>query len=120
LQELALDYELPKQLIMEHRSLSKLKSYLYRQAAGLINPEDRAHSHLLPSGGDRDRAALVIGSQSAEHPDPHRGRAAYPPGVRCALAGYQVVAADYSQIELRIMAHLSGETRACSRLPGKS
>jgi DNA polymerase I len=106
LEELAASYPLPK-LILEYRGVAKLKSTYTDKLPEQIDPADRAHPHLLSSGGRRDRPAVLIGSESAEHSDPH------PEGRRIRqafiAAGHSLVAADYSQIELRIMAHLSGD-----------
>ena len=70
-----------------------------------INPETgRVHTSFamarLPPGGFLDR------SQSAEHPDPHRGRPQNPPRLR-RRAGHLLISADYSQIELRLAAHVA-------------
>ena len=71
LQELALDYPLPK-VILEHRGLAKLKSTYTDKLPVMINPSNGPYSHLLPSGGNRDRTAFILGPQSAEYTDPNR------------------------------------------------
>ena len=74
----------------------------------MVNAEHRPRAH------DYAQAVAVTGrlstqrSQPAEHPDPHRRGPAHPRGVHRA-AGHVIVSADYSQIELRIMAHLSDD-----------
>ena len=109
LQELAedLDYPLPK-LILEHRGLSKLKSTYTDKLPLMINPKSgRVHTSY-------HQAVAATGRLSSSDPNlqniPIRSEA----GRRIRQAfiapqGYKIVAADYSQIELRIMAHLSGD-----------
>ena len=80
--------------------------HLHRQAAGDGQSRHRPRAHQLPPGRRRDRAPRLQRPEPAEHPDPHRGRAPHPPRLRRAR-GRVLVAGDYSQIELRIMAHLS-------------
>jgi DNA polymerase-1 len=96
--------------ILEYRTLTKLKgTYLDTLAAGR-QPAHGSPAHQLSPGGGADRAAVEQGPQPAEHPDPHpRGRPADPRGVRRRPPGRVLVALDYSQIELRILAHLSGD-----------
>jgi DNA polymerase I len=120
LQELALDYPLPK-LILDHRALSKAQIDLYRPAARTDRSGHRPRAYLLSPGGGGDRAVVVHRSESAEHPGAHRGGPAHPPGVHRAAGLQRIVAADYSQIELRIMAHLSeddGTAEGLRRRPG--
>ena len=62
--------------------------HLYRQAAGNGQSRHRPRAHQLPPGRCRDRAAVLLRSQPAEHPDPHRRRPPHPPGLRRA-AGSQ-------------------------------
>ncbi len=109
LEQLALDYPLPK-LILDYRELSKLKSTYTDKLPRMVNPRTgRVHTNYA-------QAVAVTGrlveqrSQPAEHPDPHRRRPAHPRGF-IAPPGSHIVSADYSQIELRIMAHLSGDER---------
>lgn len=105
MQELALDYELPA-LILEFRQLSKLKSTYTDALPQLVNPNTkRIHTSY-------NQAVTSTGRLSSNHPNlqniPVRteaGRAIRQAFI--APAGYQIMAADYSQIELRIMAHLS-------------
>ncbi len=105
LQELALEYELPS-MIMEHRGLSKLKStYTDKLPAQLNRTTQRIHSSF-------QQAVAATGRLSSTEPNlqniPIRsveGRKIRQAFV--AASGYKLVAADYSQVELRIMAHLS-------------
>jgi hypothetical protein len=60
------------------------QGHLHGQAAGHDQPGYGARAHLLPPGGDRHRAPVVVGSEPAEHPDPHRRGPAHPPRVHCA------------------------------------
>jgi len=105
LQELAIDYELPR-VILDHRALSKLKSTYTDKLPELINPETgRIHTsyHQAVAATGRlsssDPNLQNIPVRSAEG---RRIREAFVPGP-----GHVLLAADYSQIELRIMAHLS-------------
>ncbi len=107
LQELALDYPLPK-LLIEHRGLSKLKSTYTDKLPQMINPKTgRIHTSY-------HQAVTATGRLSSSDPNlqnipirTEEGRKVRQAFV--ASEGYKLVAADYSQIELRIMAHLSGD-----------
>lgn len=105
LQELALDYPLPKVLI-EHRGLSKLKSTYTDKLPKMINPASgRIHTSY-------HQAVTATGRLSSSDPNLQNIpiRSAEGRKIRQAFVareGYKIVAADYSQIELRIMAHLS-------------
>ena len=107
LQELALDFPLPK-LLLEHRSLSKLKGTYTDKLPGLINAETgRIHTSY-------HQAVTATGRLSSSDPNLQNIPIRTAEGRRIrrafvAPAGYRIVAADYSQIELRIMAHLSGD-----------
>ena len=107
LQELALDYPLPK-LILEHRGLSKLKSTYTDKLPQMINSvTGRIHTSY-------HQAVTATGRLSSSDPNLQNIPIRTPEGRRVrqafvAPAGYKLVAADYSQIELRIMAHLSGD-----------
>jgi DNA polymerase-1 len=107
LQELALDYELPK-LLLEHRSLSKLKSTYTDKLPLMINKRTgRIHTSY-------HQAITATGRLSSTDPNLQNIPVRTTEGRRIRHAfvapeGYQLVAADYSQIELRIMAHLSGD-----------
>ncbi|MFD1008533.1 DNA polymerase I [Oceanisphaera ostreae] len=105
LQELALDYPLPK-LLMEYRGLSKLKSTYTDKLPKMVNQ----HSGRIHTSYHQANAAT--GRLSSSDPNLQNIPIRTPEGRRIRQAfiaepGYQLVAADYSQIELRIMAHLS-------------
>ena len=105
LQELALDYPLPK-VIMEYRVLSKLKSTYTDQLPKQVNGETgRVHTSY-------HQAVTATGRLSSTDPNLQNIPIRTEEGRRIRKAfiaeeGYELVAADYSQIELRIMAHLS-------------
>ena len=107
LQELARDYPLPK-LILEYRSLSKLKSTYTDRLPEQINPRTgRVHTSY-------HQAVAATGRLSSSGPNLQNIpiRSALGRRIRKAFIappGQLVLAADYSQIELRIMAHLSGD-----------
>lgn len=107
LQELAHDYMLPK-LILESRSLSKLKSTYTDKLPEMINPDSgRVHTSY-------QQAVAATGRLSSTEPNLQNIPIRNEEGRRIRQAfiapkGYVIVAADYSQIELRIMAHLSGD-----------
>ena len=105
LQELALDYPLPK-VLLEHRSLAKLKSTYTDKLPTMINPASkRIHTSYHQAG-------TATGRLSSSDPNLQNIPVRTPEGRRVrqafiAAPGCKMVAADYSQIELRIMAHLS-------------
>lgn len=105
LQALAVNYKLP-QCILEHRSLSKLRSTYTDKLPERVNPKTgRLHCSY-------NQAVTATGRLSSTHPNLQNIPIRTPAGrqVRQAFIapdGYQIVSADYSQIELRIMAHLS-------------
>lgn len=105
LQELAQDYALPR-LILEHRSLAKLKSTYTDKLPQLINPgTGRIHTSY-------HQAVTATGRLSSSDPNLQNIPIRTAEGRRIRQAfvapeGYKLIAADYSQIELRIMAHLS-------------
>ena len=107
LQELALDYPLPK-VIMEYRGLSKLKSTYTDQLPLQVKPATgRVHTSY-------HQAVAATGRLSSQDPNLQNIPIRTEEGRRVRKAfiappGYKLVAADYSQIELRIMAHLSGD-----------
>ena len=107
LQELAHEHELPR-LIVEHRSLSKLKSTYTDTLPELIHHRTgRVHTSY-------HQAVTATGRLSSSEPNLQNIPIRTEEGRRIRQAfiapkGYKVLAADYSQIELRIMAHLSGD-----------
>jgi DNA polymerase-1 len=108
LQELALDYPLPR-LILEYRGLSKLKSTYTDKLPEMINPATgRVHTSY-------HQAVAATGRLSSSDPNLQNIPVRTAEGRRIRRAfvaepGFQIVSADYSQIELRIMAHLSGDS----------
>ncbi|MBC7191739.1 DNA polymerase I [Marinobacter sp.] len=107
LQELAHEHRLPR-LILEHRSLSKLKSTYTDTLPELIHPRTgRIHTSY-------HQAVTATGRLSSSEPNLQNIPIRTEQGRRIRQAfvaseGYKLIAADYSQIELRIMAHLSGD-----------
>lgn len=105
LQELALDYPLPR-VIIEYRGLSKLKSTYTDKLQEMIKPQTgRVHTSY-------HQAVAATGRLSSTDPNLQNIPIRTDEGRRIrrafvAPSGYKIVAADYSQIELRIMAHLS-------------
>ena len=107
LQELAEDHKLPR-LILEYRSLSKLKSTYTDKLPELVSPlTGRVHTSY-------HQAAVATGRLSSSNPNLQNIPVRTEEGRRIRQAfipdpGHVLVAADYSQIELRIMAHLSAD-----------
>jgi DNA polymerase-1 len=107
LAELALDYPLPK-LLLEYRGIAKLKSTYTDKLPKMIHPETgRVHTTY-------SQAVAVTGRLASNDPNLQNIPIRTPQGRRIRAAfvappGGRIVSADYSQIELRIMAHLSGD-----------
>lgn len=107
LQELAHDYELPR-VLLEYRGLAKLKSTYTDKLALMADPRTgRVHTSY-------HQAVAATGRLSSTDPNLQNIPIRTEEGRRIRQAfvapkGYRIVAADYSQIELRIMAHLSGD-----------
>lgn len=105
LQELALDYPLPK-VLLEYRGLAKLKSTYTDKLPKMINPHTgRVHTSY-------NQAVAITGRLASSDPNLQNIPVRTAEGRRIreafiAPAGSHIVSADYSQIELRIMAHLS-------------
>lgn len=106
LEKLAEDYPLPAR-ILEHRSLSKLKSTYTDKLPQLLDDRGRVHTHYA-------QAVAVTGRLTSSDPNLQNIPVRTPEGRRIREAfiapqGSVIVSCDYSQIELRIMAHLSGD-----------
>ena len=107
LEELAQDYEIP-QLLLEYRSLSKLKNTYIDKLPQQIHPHTgRIHTTY-------QQAVTSTGRLSSTNPNLQNIPVRTPEGRRIREAfiappGCKIMALDYSQIELRIMAHLSGD-----------
>jgi len=107
LEKLALDYPLPKTLL-EYRALAKLKSTYTDKLPRMINPRTgRVHTHY-------GQATAVTGRLASNDPNLQNIPVRTAEGRRIREAfvappGHVIVSADYSQVELRIMAHYSGD-----------
>lgn len=107
LQELAADYPLPAK-ILEHRSLAKLKGTYTDKLPLMVNPATgRVHTNYA-------QAVAVTGRLASNDPNLQNIPIRTPEGRRVREAfvappGHVIMSADYSQIELRIMAHISGD-----------
>jgi len=107
LEELAGEFELPR-LILEYRGLAKLKSTYTDKLPGQVDPRTgRVHTSY-------HQAVAATGRLSSTDPNLQNIPVRTPEGRRIRQAfiappGHVLMAADYSQIELRIMAHLSGD-----------
>jgi DNA polymerase I len=107
LAELAADYPLPAKLL-EHRGMSKLKGTYTDKLPLMVNPATgRVHTNYA-------QAVAVTGRLSSNDPNLQNIPIRTPEGRRVreafiAPAGCSILSADYSQIELRIMAHMSGD-----------
>src|ERR1700722_12774018 len=107
LEELAISYELPR-MILEYRGVTKLKSTYTDKLPGQVD-EVTGRIHTTYQQG-----VAATGRLSSSDPNLQNIPIRTPEGRRIrqafvAAPGYRLVAADYSQIELRIMAHLSGD-----------
>ncbi|WP_179400702.1 DNA polymerase I [Burkholderia guangdongensis] len=107
LQKLADDYPLPK-VLLEHRGLSKLKSTYTDKLPRMVNADTgRVHTNYA-------QAVAVTGRLASNDPNLQNIPVRTAEGRRIreafiAREGCRIVSADYSQIELRIMAHISGD-----------
>nr|WP_241030345.1 DNA polymerase I [Paraburkholderia sp. Ac-20347] len=107
LQKLAEDYPLPK-LLLEHRGLAKLKSTYTDKLPRMVNAQTgRVHTNYA-------QAVAVTGRLASNDPNLQNIPVRTGEGRRIreafiASPGCKIVSADYSQIELRIMAHISGD-----------
>ncbi len=104
LEKLALDYPLPK-ILLEHRGLSKLKSTYCDKLPATAAQDGRVHTNY-------GQAIAVTGRLSSSDPNLQNIPIRTTEGRRIreafiAPAGHRIMSADYSQIELRIMAHIS-------------
>ncbi len=107
LEKLAADYPLPAK-ILEHRGLAKLKGTYTDKLPQMVNPATgRVHTNYA-------QAVAVTGRLSSNEPNLQNIPIRTPEGRRVREAfvappGHRIVSADYSQIELRIMGHISGD-----------
>jgi DNA polymerase-1 len=112
LQELAMDYPLPK-VLLEHRGLAKLKSTYTDKLPTMINAKTgRIHTSYHQAGTATGRLSSSdpnLQNIPVRNSEGRRVRQAF-----IASPGCKIVAADYSQIELRIMAHLSEDPNLVS------
>ncbi len=105
LEQLALDYPLPK-LILEYRGIAKLKSTYTDKLPRMVNPDTgRVHTNYA-------QAVAITGRLASNDPNLQNIPVRTAEGRRIREAfiappGSQIISADYSQIELRIMAHIS-------------
>lgn len=109
LEKLAEDFPLPRK-ILDYRSVAKLKNTYTDKLPRMVNPQTgRVHTSF-------GQATAVTGRLSSNDPNLQNIPVRTAEGRRIrsafiALPGYKLVSADYSQIELRIMAHLSNDAR---------
>jgi DNA polymerase-1 len=114
LQKLAEDFPLPK-VLLEHRGLSKLKSTYTDKLPTMVNPNTgRVHTNYA-------QAVAITGRLASNDPNLQNIPVRTGEGRRIreafiAAPGSVIVSADYSQIELRIMAHISGDEAMLKRL----
>jgi DNA polymerase I len=106
LEELSAEHELPRR-VLEYRGLAKLKSTYTDKLPELVDAHSRVHTSY-------HQAVAATGRLSSSDPNLQNIPIRTAEGRRIRQAfiapeGYRLVAADYSQIELRIMAHLSGD-----------
>ncbi len=117
LHELAQGFELPR-LILDYRMFSKLKSTYTDKLPKMVDPDSgRVHTSY-------HQAVTATGRLSSSDPNLQNIPVRTPEGrqIRRAFTappGYRLLAADYSQIELRVMAHLSGDQRLCRAFEGR-
>lgn len=107
LQKLAEDGALLPELLLSHRSLAKLKSTYTDKLPLLVDADSRIHTHY-------NQSVTLTGRLSSSEPNLQNIPARSQEGrqIRAAFVAkknHVLIAADYSQIELRIMAHLSGD-----------
>ena len=112
LHELAQGFELPR-LILDYRMLNKLKTTYIDKLPQMVDPKSgRVHTSY-------HQAVTATGRLSSSNPNLQNIPTRTPEGKRIRQAfgtpqGYRLLSADYSQIELRIMAHLSGDENLCT------
>ncbi|MFA7579835.1 DNA polymerase I [Castellaniella sp.] len=111
LTQLAADHPLPK-LLLEYRGLAKLKSTYTDKLPRMVDARTgRVHTRYA-------QAAVVTGRLASSDPNLQNIPVRTPEGRRVRAAfvasqGGSIVSADYSQVELRVMAHLSGDENLC-------
>ena len=97
--------------LLEHRQISKLKGTYVDALPALVNPRT-PRAHVVQPDGGGHRPAQLDRPEPAEHPGPDRAWAAKSARRSCRRTGWMLITADYSQIELRLLAHFSGDEPA--------
>jgi DNA polymerase-1 len=92
--------------VLDWRQLTKLRS-TYTDALPNTSIRRPPRAHHLRAGRDDDRAAVIHRAEPAEHSGAHRGWPQDPQGLHRHAKGHKLVSADYSQIELRVLAHVA-------------
>jgi hypothetical protein len=94
--------------LLRYREVEKLRSTYGESLAGRGGGRRPDPRHVPPDRGP-DGAALVGPAQSAQHPGADRAGSAVPEGLRAPRPVHRLLVADYDQVELRVIAHLSGD-----------
>ena len=108
LEELAIMHPLPA-AILEHRQLAKLKGTYLDALPREINRAHRAHPHQVRAGRGGHRAPVVERARTCRTSRSAPSSVARSARAFVAAPGFRIFAADYSQIELRVLAHMSGD-----------
>ncbi len=114
-------HDLPRK-ILDWRQVAKLKSTYTDALPGHVNPNDASRAHRLCAGrGNDDGTLVVVRAEPPEHSRSATRKAARSARPLSPAAGNKLVSADYSQIELRLMAEIAQcpppEARRSQRRP---